>query len=476
VWRPVLAVAAVTAVVHLIVATRYGWHRDEFYYVITGRHLAWGYVDQPPLTPLLARLAADLPGGVLPLRLFAVAAQVGCILLAARLAAELGGRGRAQMLAAAAIAACPAFVGASMLFGTTGTDQLVWALVLVAVARAVRLRTTGAWLLAGAAAGVGMENKDTTAVLLIGVAVGLVLWRREVLRTPGPWLAGGSAVALAVPNLVWNAVHGWPQIQMAGVLSARNGGPLGASAQVPVLLILLAGPVLVVLWVFGVRWLWGVGRDHRWLLAVVVVALVLFTAGGGKSYYPAPALLALFAAGAVRVEAGGKWVEWRIPIAVSWVLALLIGLPMLPVSAANALRVVNPNPLETVGWPDFVRQVKDVADTLPPGTVIFTSNYGEAGALTMLGADAGLRNPVSSGQNAYAYWGPPPGNPDTVLFVGEVGPDYLRRYWSDVREIAPITMPDGVQNEEIVNHAAIYVCQRPHGTWAQLWPALAHIS
>jgi hypothetical protein len=155
---------------------------------------------------------------------------------------------------------------------------------------------------------------------------------------------------------------------------------------------------------------------------------------------------------------------------------LLIGLPMLPVSAANALRAVNPNPLETVGWPGFVRQVKDVADTLPPGTVIFTSNYGEAGALTMLGVDAGLRNPVASGQNAYAYWGPPPGNPNTVLFVGEVGPDYLRHYWSDVREIAPITMPDGVQNEEIVNHAAIYVCQHPHGTWAQLWPALAHIS
>src|ERR1700761_9704297 len=83
-WRPVLAVAAAIGVVHLIVATRYGWHRDEFYYVITGRHLAWGYVDQPPLTPLLARLAADLPGGVLPLRLLAIAAQVGCLLLGAR--------------------------------------------------------------------------------------------------------------------------------------------------------------------------------------------------------------------------------------------------------------------------------------------------------------------------------------------------------------------------------------------------------
>ena len=92
-WRPVLAVVAVAGVdAPLAVATRFGWHRDEFYYVISGRHLAWGYPDQPPLTPLLARLAADLPGGVLPLRLLAIAAQLGCILLAATLAAEFGGR------------------------------------------------------------------------------------------------------------------------------------------------------------------------------------------------------------------------------------------------------------------------------------------------------------------------------------------------------------------------------------------------
>src|SRR5689334_22264230 len=116
-WRPVLAVAAVAAVVHLVVAARYGWHRDEFYYVITGRHPAWGYVDQPPLTPLLARWAAELPGGVLPLRVLAIACQVGCILLGAKLAAEFGGRARAQAIAAGAVAASTAFVAASLLFG-----------------------------------------------------------------------------------------------------------------------------------------------------------------------------------------------------------------------------------------------------------------------------------------------------------------------------------------------------------------------
>ncbi|SEP44137.1 glycosyltransferase family 39 protein [Amycolatopsis saalfeldensis] len=196
--------------VHLAVAARYGWHRDEFYYVITGRHPAWGYVDQPPLTPVLARLAAALPGGVVPLRVLAIAAAAGCVLLAAKLAAELGARRRAQLISAAAVTACPAYVAASALFGTTGTDQLRWLAVMVATARALRLGTIPAWLLAGLFAGLGLENKDTIAALVIGIALGLVITRRAALRTPGPWLAAALALLIASPNIRWNAADGWP--------------------------------------------------------------------------------------------------------------------------------------------------------------------------------------------------------------------------------------------------------------------------
>ncbi|MFI5611616.1 glycosyltransferase family 39 protein [Amycolatopsis sp. NPDC051903] len=464
--------------VHLAVATRFGWHRDEFYYVISGRHLAWGYPDQPPLTPLLARLAADLPGGVLPLRLLAIAAQLGCVLLAAKLAAEFGGRVRAQVVAAAAVAACPVFVAAAMLFGTTVLDQLAWAAVLVTVARAVRLGTVRAWLLAGVVAGLGLENKDTVGVLLLGIGVGLVLYRRAVLRTPGPWLAAAVAAVLVAPNVVWNARHSWAQLRMAAVLSAEQGGPLGALAHLP-LLVVLAGPLLVV-WVFGLRWLGSAaGRDHRWVLVVAVLALVVFTASGGKSYYAAPALIGLFAAGGIwaetRAKARGARRRWAAAIAVSGVLAVLIGLPVLPVSADDALRPINPQLVETYGWPDFVRQVTAAATTLPPGASIFTSNYGEAGALTTLGPAAGLRLPVSSAHNGYLLWGPPPGTPDTVLCVGEWNTAYLHRFWSDVREIAPLTLPGGLLDEETTHHAAIYLCRQPHGNWAQLWPALRHL-
>ncbi|GAB2723684.1 glycosyltransferase family 39 protein [Kitasatospora kifunensis] len=486
-WRPVGLVATVVAAVHLAVAARYGWHRDEFYYVICGRHSAWGYADQPPLAPLLARLAAALPGGVLPLRVLAVAAQVGCVLLAPMLAAEFGGGRRAQTITAAAIAAAPAFVASSLLFGTTVLDQVAWVAVLVLVARALRLRTAGSWLAAGASAGVGLENKDTLAVLLLGVLVGLALLRREALRTAGPWLGGVMTLALAAPNVIWDAAHGWPNLRMAHSLAAEQGGQLGSLAQLPVL-VLLAGPPMITLWVLGVRWLASpAGRAHRWVLVVAVVAVVavvVFTASGGKAYYPAPVLAGLFAAGAVRVEstqwvadrAGGRvrgWGGLARPIGVSALAAVLIGLPVLPVSAASAIRVVNPTVVETYGWPGFVDQVRQAAAALPPGTPIFTSNYGEAGALTILGPGQGLRQPVLSAQNTYALWGPPPGRPDVALCVGEFGPAYLHRAWAEVTEVDPIRM-NGVHDEETDHHAAIYVCRQPLGSWAQLWPALVH--
>jgi hypothetical protein len=477
-WRPVWLIAAVIAVIHLAVAARYGWHHDEFYYVMTGRHPAWGYVDQPPLVPFLARLAAALPGGVLPLRVLAIAAQVGCVLLGAVLAAEFGGGRRAQVIAAAAVGACLVFVGSSLLFGTTVTDQVVWLALFVLVARALRLGTTGAWLWAGLVAGIGLENKDTVAVLLAGIAAGLLVYRRDVLRTPGPWLAGALAVVLALPNVVWDALHSWPNITMAHALAAKQGGPLGALSQVPLLALIGAGPPLIALWVLGVRWLGSPdGRGHRWLLAATVLVVAVFTVTSGKDYYSAPMLAALFAAGAVRVEA--RWrprsrIRWSVSIVVTGLIAVLLELPVLPVAAANSLRAASPELMQTYGWPQLVEQVTHAAATLPSGTPIFTSDYGEAGALAILGPTAGLHDPIYSGHNNYTLWGPPPGSPDTVLCVGKFKVGYLHSFWSQVREIEPVTLPNGLVNSDVADHAAIWLCQQPHGTWTQLWPAMRH--
>lgn len=475
---PVAVVAAAAALAHLAVATRYGWHRDEFYYLICGRHPAWGYVDQPPLTPLLARAAAALPGGLLPLRLVAIAAQVGCILLTAVLAAEFGGRRRAQVIAAAAIAACPIFVGASALYGTAGTDQVLWLATLVLVARALRTGRTSAWAIAGVAAGVGLQNKSTVVILLAGIFLGLSVFRRSVLAGKGPWVAAAIAALLAAPNLVWDAAHGWPNLAMAKALSHAQGWALGSVEQLPVLLVVLAGPLLVALWLIGVTWLTSpAGRDHRWILVATAAAVLLFTISGGKPYYAAPMLAGLYAAGGVRVEeaatARGR-VIWPVLIAASGVLAVLVWLPVLSVHSANALRKVSPVLVETYGWPQFVDQVAAATKGLPAAVPIFTGNYGEAGALSILGPAAGINREVYSGHNNYTLWGPPPGRPDTVVCVGHFKAGYLQRFWGHSREIGQIAMPEGVDNAQRAAPAKVYLCEQPRGDWAELWPAMKH--
>ncbi|UVO11006.1 glycosyltransferase family 39 protein [Mycobacterium sp. SVM_VP21] len=485
---PVAIVAATAAAVHLAVATRYGWFPDEFYFVICGRHLAWGYVDQPPLVPLLAHIAEAVPGGgLLTLRLFAIAAHVGCIVSAALLTAEFGGRRLAQVIAAAAVAACPAFVGLSMYFGPTVTDQLVWLTVLALVARALRLDTTPSWLLAGAAAGIGLENKHTAVVLIAGIAAGLVIFERETLRTPRPWLAAGLATLLAAPNLWWMAQHGWPNLQFARMISQHSRDTLGSLIQLPLLTIGLAGPLLVVLWVFGIRWLASPAqREHRWILVVVAVALVVFTCASGRPYYAAPVFAVLYAAGAVRVESArtvglqpnstdeNAWLplRWTATLAVSFVGAVLLCLPVLPISAAQALRHINPWLASTYGWPQFTKQVVTIASSLPAHVPIFTGYYTEAGALSILGPAADLRHPVYSAHNNYALWGPPKGSPDTVLCVGDFPRSYLLDYWSQVSTLATVTADDGEHTWE--TDRTIYLCQQPRGTWAEMWPSLSH--
>ena len=479
-WKPVLVVTAVAVAVHLAVATRYGWFGDEFYYVICGRHPAWGYVDQPPLAPMLARAAAAVPldGGLLPLRVLAIAAQAGCIVLGAVLAAEWGGGRRAQSITAAAVAGCPVFVGAAMLFGTTVLDQLAWAALFVLVARALRIGTTRSWLAAGLVAGIGLENKDTVAVLLVGIAVGLAVCRPDVLRTRGPWVAAALALLIALPNLIWDASNGWPNLSMDKALSGEQGGPLGALLELPELPLLFGGLLLAGLWWIGMRHLRSAQqRGDRWVLFVALVAVVVFTLGGGKPYYAAPAILGLFAAGAVRIERldtrrGRR--TWPALLGLSAVTSTLSLLPVLPVGFANAERGLNPDLMQTYGWQQLAAQAANAAAPLPADAPIFTSDYEEAGALTILGPAMGLDRPVYSGHNNYTLWGPPPGRSQTVLVIGSYTPTQLQQLCTSSSEIAPYTLPDGLTNDDIARHVAFYLCQGPKGTWAQLWPQLKH--
>ncbi|MFD0633165.1 glycosyltransferase family 39 protein [Catenulispora yoronensis] len=518
------------------------------------------------------------------------------------------------------MAASPVFVAASMLFGTTVLDQVVWAAVFVLVTRALQeSRPARWWAAAGTVAGVGLETKDTVAVLMLGIAVGLLCHRREVLRTPGPWIAAALALALAAPNLVWDALHGWPNLTMDRVLSRQQGGPLGSLLRFPELPLLLGGTALIGIWYFGLRWLAAPeNREFRWLVPTAGVVVAVFIAGGGKVYYAAPLLVPLFAAGVTRMEAATRRrvverglgaasltlagrapvprapaalpmpapaisvpaptattaptpapagapaakpktvaVATNAPAAAAVLLAAAAAAPtataaVTPAAKPKAAAVpaaitpaataaisvaaaveaaptaAAPMPAPATPAPStppspkpcaaksasprdllrrqpgrgpadtpsgrgdraarresgadadlrlaaVVRQVADAAAALPADVPIFAGDFGEAGALAVLGPGDGLRRPVYSGHDSYTYWGPPAGSPETVLCVGKFRPDELRRFWGRVDEIAPITLPAGLTNGETAQRAAIYLCRQPRGSWAQLWPQLTHI-
>ncbi|GAA4931463.1 4-amino-4-deoxy-L-arabinose transferase-like glycosyltransferase [Actinomycetospora succinea] len=469
----------------LAVSARYGFHRDEFYYLVSGRHPAWGYVDNPPLTPALARWQAAL-FGVSPTALRVVPAlAIGlCVVITGRIARELGG----DRVAAAVTAACTAGAAFPLATGhmlsTSTIDVLVWTALSWLLVRA--LRDGGrVWLAVGLVAGVGLLNKSLVAAFLGVVAVGvLAVGPRRVFRDP--WLWGAAVLALAVwaPHLVWQAAHGWPQLAFGQQIATVGNGGSEPRWTFPLFQLIEVSPFLVPVWVAG---LWRLVRDpavaHARAFAVAYGLLfVLLLAAGGKHYYLAGLYPVLLAAGAVPVVAWMRRARARArlvtavlvanAVVVAWLMLPIVPVRSLPGSPQVA---VSPIPAETVGWPAFVATVADVSRGAPPGTVVLAGNYGEAGAVDVFRDDLGAAGlpPAYSGQNSYADWGPPPESATTVVAVG-YDEATLRRWFADVRVVTRIENEVGVDNEE--RGAPVAVASGRRDTWAALWPRIRRLA
>jgi hypothetical protein len=473
---PVLAIAAVVVVVMTVGAARYGYHRDELYYLWGGEHLDWGFVDHPPLVPLLAR-ALDVVGGhtLVPLRL-AAALVVGWLAVAgALIARELGGGRRAQILAGFAVAVAPATRGPELLFGTTAFDAAVWAAVLVLVVRLLRTGSTRSWLAIGLVVGIGLETKWSVLLLVVALVAGIVLSdRRALVRSPYAVLGGVVALVLWAPNLWWNAANGWPALEFQASVADEYGALDQRLLFVPMLL-LLTGIVTVVVWGPGlvalVRGSLGSAFRPLGLAALVLVALVVLS--GGKPYYVAPYLVVLFGAGAVVLDrVGGRRVRVAtILLAVLAVLSVPALLPVLPPSALVAVEPINAELGEMVGWPALAHQVEEVARSLPDDeaahAVVLTSNYGTAGAIDRMAPEL----TVHSAHNSLWYAGPPPATATTVITVG-MRASRVEQFCGSVEQVGVIDNEAGDANDE--HGGSILVCRDLARPWDQLWNELRH--
>jgi hypothetical protein len=453
---PVAAIiAGVATAFHLATANVWGRHRDEFYYLACGRRLAWGFVDHPPLTPALYRLADVTVGsGQLALRVVPALMHGLTILLAARLGQELGGNARAQVVTALAIALAPIMLTTSHFLGTVTPELTLGTGLALLVVHLVQGGDPRWWLVVGLVTGLGLLNKWTFAFAVAGLAVGLLVGNRDALATP--WLAGGAlvAAALVAPNVVWQADHGWPQLEFAATLRDYGQTPAVVPAQ---LLLLGAAAVLAVP---AVHWLAVDQPRFRFLLVGFGVALGATLLTGGKPYYTAALLVPLVAAGAVAMQTAGAWL---VPtVAVAGVLLAPLATPLTPRPSAEALRRVNPELGEMIGWEELADQVRALQRRHPSAGVV-TRNYSEAGAIELLAPDV---RPPASGHNSYWDWGPPAGDPDEVLVLGLDRP-FLLRSFARVERVATVRTPDGVHNLE--DGTPVWLAAGPRAPWTELW-------
>ena len=478
-WWPVGVGLFAVAVLLTATSSWYGYHRDELYFLAAGHHLAWSYPDQGPVVPLLWRIFDALGHGSIMIgRIPAIACAVGATLAAAEVCWELGGRAVAQTLTTVVVGLGSFVLGAGHLLVTATFDLLIWAVLSWLIVHIIRTGRDRLWLAAGAVAGLGLLNKDLPEVLLLGLVVGLaaVPDTRQCLRSRWFWLGGLLAALIWAPALIWQARHGWPQLILAANIHREYSQP-DKRIDFVIQQLLLYGPVGLVLWVTGLISLWR--RRSRFLVLgwIWAVAVVLFAATAGQGYYPAGTYPALIAAGAVAVEHRIR--RPAVVLSIAAVAAVLMMPPFLPILPARTMSTslwagLGQNQLETVGWPELTGQVAQAYRELPSSqrstTTVFTTNYGEAGAIDRFGPELGL--PAAySGHNGFGYWGPPPEQDTTVIAISEDGPPPLPA----CRQVDRIRNATGVANEE-AESAAIYFCAAPTAGWAATWPTLTHLS
>src|SRR4051812_43991595 len=296
----VLWLAGVKLAFHLWIIHGYGWFRDEFYYIACGEHLAWGYVDHPPLVALVtATTRAVLGDSIVALRLPAALAGAATVIVAGLLAYELGARRFGQGLAALAVLVATIYLPLQHILSMNAWEPLLWSGVALFVIRALDRGVLRDWIFAGVLAGVGLQNKHSMLFFGFALLVGLALSpARRTLWTRGPWTMGFVAAAIFLPNVVWEARHGWPTLEfMQHARTFKNVAlpPLAYVSQQ----VLVMNPANALVWVSGLGWLLfaNAARGWRFLGWAYIALLALFIVTGGKDYYLAPYYPMLFAAG-----------------------------------------------------------------------------------------------------------------------------------------------------------------------------------
>jgi dolichyl-phosphate-mannose-protein mannosyltransferase len=488
--------SVLTLLVHLLTNGHYGYFRDELYYIACARHLDLGYVDQPPLSILLLRLSQLLLGDSLfAIRLLPALAGAAIVALTGIIAREIGGRAWAIALACAG-SLCALFnLAVGNFFSMNAFEPLFWMGAIYLLVRIINGGSPTLWLWFGVLLGIGIENKHSTIFFGFGIFVALLLTpERRHFAEKFIWLGGVIAFAIALPNILWQALHHWPTYELLSNIAHSNKNVALSPAQFVAQQINFMNPATLPLWLGGLVWLFGsrAGRRYCAIGIIYVVTLAEFIILHGKSYYLAPAYPMLFAAGGVAIErVFAARLTWLKPILLATILmagALFapVIVPILPPDKLVAyMQAIHFEPPRTetshtailpqvfadqFGWEQMVGSVAHVYHHLRPEdekrAAIFCENYGEAGAIDFFGPKLGLPPAISGHQN-YFLWGPLDWTGE-VMLVLDTNDNDERELFASVEDLGQVESSPWAMPFERRRH--IYLCRDLKMSVREFWP------
>jgi 4-amino-4-deoxy-L-arabinose transferase-like glycosyltransferase len=486
----IFAIAAAKLALHLYTGRHYGYFVDELYYLACSRHLAWGYVDQPPLIAAVVWLIRHTLGDSLPaIRFLPALAGAALVIMTGMLARDLGGGRFAQAIAGIGLLVAPGMLVMNNMLTMNAWEPLFWTGAALIALRIVQTGDTRLWIWFGVLAGMGLENKYSMAIWCAGIVLGLLLTaERRVLASRWLWIGGAIAVLIFLPNLLWNVQHHFPFVELQRNIH-RSGrdvalGPLAFLGQEAFAML----PLTVPLWVGLI----SAGR-HRFLAYAFVFTAVVIMLTSPRIYYLFPAFPVLFAAGGV------AWERWLTRPRLVWIkpayaaLLLAAGAMVAPIAVpvltpeqytryARALHIEQPRIenhklgalpqlfADQFGWDEMAAEVARIYNALPPDvrarTAIFGQNYGEAGAIDFFGPKYGLPGAISGHQN-YFIWGPR-GYTGESMIVMDDRPEKLERIFTRVEKAGHVEHPYSMP----YRHFDVYYCTGLKMPIADLWPRI----
>jgi hypothetical protein len=494
----ILLLASIKFILHLLTAANYGLFVDELYFLACGQHLAWGYVDMPPLTAVLAGLARLIFGNsVAGIHSIPALAGAGLVLITGWLVAELGGKVYAQLLAGTCVLVAGIFLTIYSYLSMNAIEPLIWVGCAALLVRIARRGETRLWLWFGILAGIGLMNKNT--MLLFGAAVlaGCLLTpaRKWVFNR---WFVLGGVIAVLIfaPNLIWMIQHHFPMLEL--LKNVRVSGRNVALTPLQFLLdeVIYLQPLTLPVWLAGLGWFFfhPSGKPYRFLGVTFVFILGALLVTQGRTYYLAPVFPILLAGGAVWVEAVFshrlRWLKtaYLAVLVIGGVVTAPLFLPALPPQSydryTQALRLRQPK-IETFqesvlpqlfadrfGWPEMAAKIAAVYQSLSPQeqkqAVVLAGNYGQAGAIDFYGPRLGLPKAISGHQNYY-YWGLRGYSGEVVIAIG-IQPEVLRQYYQDVSYAGQTYHRYAMAYE----NTPIYICRHSIVPLQEAWPAFKH--